>query len=116
VYSVEIQPGLKSAAEDSLRRAGVANVTVELGDGANGWSKHSPFDIIVLTGSTPVLPQEFMKQMKVGGRLFAVVGTLPAMAARLFTCTGDGVYSSVDLFETSVAPLAHALEGERFSF
>jgi protein-L-isoaspartate(D-aspartate) O-methyltransferase len=116
VYSVEIQPELKAAAESSLRRAGVANVTLELGDGANGWSKHSPFDIIVLTGSTPVLPQQFLQQMKVGARLFAVVGKPPVMAARLVTCTGDGVYQSVDLFETSIAPLAHALEGERFSF
>jgi protein-L-isoaspartate(D-aspartate) O-methyltransferase len=116
VYSVEILPELKAAAEDRLRHAGVANVTVELGDGANGWSKHSPFDVIVLTGSTPVLPQEFLKQMKVGARLFAVVGTLPAMAARVITCTGDGVYNSVDVFETSIAPLAHAPEGERFSF
>jgi protein-L-isoaspartate(D-aspartate) O-methyltransferase len=116
VYSVEIQPELKAAAEANLRRAGVANVTLDLGEGANGWSKHSPFDVIVLTGSTPVLPQAFLKQMKVGARLFAVVGSLPVMAARLVTCTGDSVYTSVDLFETSIAPLAHAPEGERFSF
>jgi protein-L-isoaspartate(D-aspartate) O-methyltransferase len=116
VYSVEIQPGLKAAAEANLHRAGVANVTLELGDGANGWSKHSPFDVIVLTGSTPVLPQEFLKQMRAGARLFAVVGTLPVMAARLVTCTGDGLYNSVDLFETSIAPLENAPAGERFSF
>jgi protein-L-isoaspartate(D-aspartate) O-methyltransferase len=54
--------------------------------------------------------------MKVGARLFAVVGVPPVMAARLITCTGEGVYNSIDLFETSIAPLAHALAGERFSF
>jgi protein-L-isoaspartate(D-aspartate) O-methyltransferase len=116
VYSVEIHPELKTSAEASLRRAGVANVTVELGDGANGWSKHAPCDVIVLTGSTPVLPQQFLQQLKVGARLFAVVGTPPVMAARLVTCTGDGVYQSIDLFETSIAPLAHAPLGERFRF
>jgi protein-L-isoaspartate(D-aspartate) O-methyltransferase len=63
-----------------------------------------------------VLPQQFLQQMKVGARLFAVVGDPPAMAARLITCTGAGVYISIDLFETSVAPLAHAPAGERFSF
>jgi len=116
VYSVEIHPELKASAEASLRRAGVANVTLELGDGARGWSKHAPYDIIVLTGSTPELPQQFLQQMRTGARLFAVVGNPPVMAARLITCTGEGVYNSIDLLETQIAPLTNALAGERFSF
>jgi protein-L-isoaspartate(D-aspartate) O-methyltransferase len=116
VYSVEIQPELKTSGEANLRRAGVANVTVELGDGASGWTRHAPYDVIVLTGSTPVLPQQFLQHMKVGARLFAVVGNPPVMAARLISCAGEGVYNSIDLFETSIAPLANALAGERFSF
>ena len=116
VYSVEIHPELKASAEANLRRAGAANVTVELGDGARGWTKHAPYDIIVLTGSMPVLPPQFLQQMKVGARLFAVVGNPPAMAARLTTCTGEEIYNSIDLLETSVAPLVNALAGERFSF
>lgn len=116
VYSVEIEPALKALGEVNLRRAGVVNVTLELGDGARGWSKHAPYDIIVLTGSTPVLPPQFLQQLKVGARLFAVVGKPPVMAARLITCTGEGAYTSTDLLETSIAPLANALEGERFSF
>jgi protein-L-isoaspartate(D-aspartate) O-methyltransferase len=116
VHSVEIHPELKASGEANLRRAGVANVTVELGDGASGWTQHASCDVIVLTGSTPVLPQQFLQQMKAGARLFAVVGNPPVMAARLITCTGDGVYNSIDLFETSIAPLANAPAGERFSF
>jgi protein-L-isoaspartate(D-aspartate) O-methyltransferase len=116
VYSIEIHPELTASAEASLRRAGVANVTLELGDGARGWSKHAPYDIIVLTGSTPELPQQFLQQMKTGARLFAVVGNPPVMAARLITCSGEGVYNSIDLLETRIAPLANALAGERFSF
>jgi protein-L-isoaspartate(D-aspartate) O-methyltransferase len=116
VYSVEIQPDLKASAEAKLNGAGVANVTVELGDAARGWTKHAPYDVIVLTGSTPVLPQQLLQQMKTGARLFAVVGDPPVMAARLITCTGEGVYSSVDLLETRIAPLSNALAGERFSF
>lgn len=116
VYSIEIHPELKASGEASLRRAGVANVTVELGDGARGWTKHAPYDIIVLTGSTPVLPQQLLQQMKPGARLFAVVGDPPVMAARLITCAGEGVYNSIDLLETRIAPLTNALAGERFSF
>ncbi len=116
VYSMEVHPELKASGEANLRRAGVANVTVELGDGARGWTKHAPYDIIVLTGSTPVLPPEFLQQLKAGARLFAVVGDPPVMAARLITCTGEGAYNSIDLLETRIAPLTNALAGERFSF
>jgi len=116
VYSVEIDPELKAFGEENLRRAGVVNVTVDLGDGAQGWGKHAPYDVIVLTGSTPVLPQQFSQQLNIGGRLFAMVGNAPVMTARIMTCTGDGAYSTSDLLETSIAPLAHALSGERFRF
>ncbi len=116
VYSVEIRPELKASGEANLRRAGVTNVTVELGDAARGWTKHAPYDIIVLTGSTPALPQQLLQQMKPGARLFAVVGNPPVMAARMVICTGEGVYNSIDLLETQIAPLMNALEGERFSF
>src|SRR5260221_1248565 len=74
VYSVEINPKLKAFGEDNLRRAGVENVTPELGDAAQGWQRHAPYDVIVLTGSTPLMPQTLLSQLGVGGRLFAIVG------------------------------------------
>ena len=116
VYSVEINPELKAAGEANLRRAGVENVTVELGDASRGWTKQAPYDIIVLTGSTPVLPQQLMQQAKAGARIFAVVGNAPVMTARLVTCTAENLYNSMDILETNIAPLANALAGERFSF
>ena len=54
--------------------------------------------------------------MKTGARMFAVVGNPPVMAARLITCTGEGVHNAIDLLETRIAPLTNALAGERFSF
>ena len=116
VHSVEILPELKRLGEANLRRAGVANVTVDVGDAARGWAKHAPYDVIVLTGSTPELPDAFMDQLAPGGRLFAVVGEAPVMEARLVTCVGPGSFNTVDLFETILAPLANALEGDKFEF
>ena len=116
VHSVEINPGLKAFAEDNLRRAAVENVTVEQGDAAQGWPSQGPYDIIVLTGSTPILPPAFLAQLKTGGRLFAVVGDPPVMEARLITCIGQGAHHSVDLFETSLAPLKNAMQPGRFQF
>jgi len=116
VHSVEINPRLKAFAEDNLRRAAVENVTVEQGDAAQGWPSQGPYDIIVLTGSTPILPPAFLAQLKTGGRLFAVVGDPPVMEARLITCIGQGAHHSVDLFETSLAPLKNAMQPGRFQF
>jgi protein-L-isoaspartate(D-aspartate) O-methyltransferase len=113
---VEISPGLKRLGEANLRAAGVLNATVELGDAARGWSKHAPYDVIVLTGSTPVLPDAFLAQLAPGGRLFAVVGEPPVMSARLLTAVGGGALNTVDLFETLLAPLKNAPEREKFVF
>ncbi|MGB8436321.1 MAG: protein-L-isoaspartate O-methyltransferase [Burkholderiales bacterium] len=116
VVSVEINPRLKAIGEANLRAAGVKNTTLELGDGARGWTGHAPYDVIVLTGSTPLLPETFLQQLMVGGRLFAVVGDPPVMKARLVTCVEDGSYNSIDIFETDLAPLKNALQPERFVF
>jgi protein-L-isoaspartate(D-aspartate) O-methyltransferase len=116
VHSVEIVPELKHLGEANLRRAGVANVTVEAGDAARGWAKHAPYDVIVLTGSTPELPETYLAQLAPGGRLFAVVGEAPVMEARLITCVAPGSFNTVDLFETVLAPLANALARDRFEF
>ena len=117
VFSVEINPRLKAGAEANIRAHGaVDNVTLESGDAAQGWDKHGPYDAIVLTASTPILPQAFLEQLKPGGRLFAIVGDAPVMAARLVICAAAGSYSSVDLFETCFPPLRNALQPKRFSF
>lgn len=116
VFSVEINPRLRAMAESSLKSQVIDNVTLEAGDAARGWDKHGPYDVIVLTGSTPVLPQAFLEQLKPGGRLFAIVGDAPVMEARLVTCTATGSYNSVDLFETCFPPLRNALQPKRFSF
>jgi protein-L-isoaspartate(D-aspartate) O-methyltransferase len=116
VLTVEIDSDLKSFGEANLRRAGIENVMVELGDAALGWRARSPYDVIVLTGSTPVLPQSLLQQLKPGGRLFAVVGDPPVMEARLVTCVVESSYQATDLFETNLAPLKNAAQPKRFQF
>jgi protein-L-isoaspartate(D-aspartate) O-methyltransferase len=116
VCSVEIRAALADFGRRNLERHGADNVVLEIGDAARGWARHAPYDAIVLTGSTPILPQGFLDQLAAGGRLFAVVGEAPAMQARLVTCTAPGTSSSVDLFETVLRPLANAEQPRRFRF
>lgn len=116
VCSVEIKPALAAFGRANLERQRVDNVSLEIGDGARGWSAAAPYDVIVLTGSTPVLPQALLDQLAPGGRLFAVVGDAPVMVARLVTCTAPGSFSSVELFDTVLAPLQNAEQPARFRF
>src|SRR5206468_8618625 len=81
VTSAEIYPDLKASAEKNLAAAGITNVTLLEGDSARAPLAESAFDVIVLTGSTPVVPQAFLDHLKPGGRLFAVVGDAPVMKA-----------------------------------
>ena len=89
VVSVEINPALAAFGRANLERHGADNVTLEIGDAARGWAAHAPYDVIVLTGSTPLLPPSFVEQLAPGGRLFAVVGEAPAMTARLVVSQRD---------------------------
>ena len=116
VHSVEINPKLAELGRGNLARHGADNLTLELGDAARGWAKHAPYDVIVLTGSTPVLPRAFCDQLAPGGRVFAVVGEAPAMTAKLVTCIAPGAFGTVELFETIVAPLVNAERPPRFKF
>jgi protein-L-isoaspartate(D-aspartate) O-methyltransferase len=116
VCSVEIKPALAAFGRANLERHAIANLTLEIGDAARGWPRHAPYDGIVLTGSTPLLPRAFLEQLAPGGRLFAVVGEAPAMSARLYTCSAPGAWGHVDLFETVIQPLSNCERPPRFRF
>jgi protein-L-isoaspartate(D-aspartate) O-methyltransferase len=115
VTSVEIDPRLSADAAAKLARAGVPPVELAVGDGARGFGGGTN-DAIVLTGSTPVLPDAFLRQLAPGGRLFAVVGDAPAMTARIVRSVAPGRVAAQDLFETVIDPLKNAAAPSRFRF
>ena len=115
VTSVEIHEDLAAGARARLAALGIDNAKVETGDAARGWAG-GPYDVIVITGSLPILPDTFQKQLKPGGRLFAIVGERPVMSARLIVREGETAFAAVTLFETVVDPLRNAQQPARFVF
>lgn len=103
VASVEIVPALVVRAKDNLRAAGVDNVAVHEGNGLAGLPGDAPFDAIMLSGSVGDVPRVLREQLKVGGRLFAIVGDAPAMRAVRITRVAPDAWQTEGLFET-VAP------------
>jgi len=116
VYSVEIVPEFSTLAATKLRTHGITNVTLEIGDASRSWNAHASYDVILLTGSVPLLPDAFQQNLAMGGRLLSVVGESPVMEARLIGCVTPGTYHSFVLFETCIPPLKNALQPERFVF
>jgi len=116
VTSVEIVPELSAMAKQHLHAYHRENITLEIGDASHGWGGGAQYDVVVLTGSTPVLPEAFQRCLKVGGRLFAIVGDAPVMEAKLITCVAPDTYETVNIMEASVAPLQNAQQPKRFVF
>jgi protein-L-isoaspartate(D-aspartate) O-methyltransferase len=116
VHSVEIRADFGQRAAGRLAAFGANNVELEIGDGARGWGRHAPYDVIFVTGSLPLLPDDFQAQLKVGGRMVAIVGDAPAMEARLVTRTSEYGFHTRSLFETVIPPLRNAPAPERFAF
>ena len=116
VTSVEISQENRVLAQKNLAKAGIQNVTVEEGNGALGWDKGAPYDVIVISGALEVLPEAILKQVKVGGRIAAIVGQPPVMEACIITRTGENSFSSVKIFETNVKYLTGAPTPSHFQF
>ncbi|HLQ24557.1 MAG TPA: protein-L-isoaspartate O-methyltransferase [Acidiferrobacterales bacterium] len=116
LYSVEIIPEFSTQAAAKLAALHINNVTLEVGDAARGWDRHPPYDVIAITGSLPTLPDSFRNSLKVGGRLFAIVGQSPIMEAKLIRRVDEVSWSEASLFETALPPLQNALEPGKFVF
>jgi protein-L-isoaspartate(D-aspartate) O-methyltransferase len=116
VTTVEIEPALAERARENLTAAGALNVRVEVGDAAQGWATHAPYDVIVVSGGLPVLPQEMVAQLRPGGRLIAFIGEEPLMNCVLVRMNADGSQSQQVLFETVVPMLRNARGAQRFVF
>jgi protein-L-isoaspartate(D-aspartate) O-methyltransferase len=116
VTSVEIIEELKDFAATNLLRADIRNVTLTLGDGAQGFPSAGQFDVLVVSGSLPVVPQALLDQLTVGGRMAVIVGDAPAMRAQIITRTSADAWEPVVLFETVAMPLINALQPSRFTF
>ncbi|CAH2790123.1 MAG: Protein-L-isoaspartate O-methyltransferase (EC [uncultured Caballeronia sp.] len=116
VIGVEIEPELARLAEENLAANGVLNAQVVLGDGALGWKESEPYDVICISGGLPVMPQEFLDQLKIGSRLAAFVGSAPVMKAQIITRLNEKQFRVTDIFETLIPPLKNAVLPSRFKF
>jgi protein-L-isoaspartate(D-aspartate) O-methyltransferase len=111
----EIRAELAAIAQANLRTAPAAKARVEIRD-AFGGGELGEFDAIAVTGSMPVYDPRFERSLRLGGRLFAVVGSAPVMDAILVRRVDTTEWVRESLFETVIDPLVHAPQADRFVF
>jgi protein-L-isoaspartate(D-aspartate) O-methyltransferase len=115
VRSIEIVSATADEARRCLLDGAINNAAVEHGDGMQ-LDEWAAYDAIAVTGSLPQYDERFQRALKIGGRLFVIVGQAPAMEAWKVTRLGEREWQRESLFETVVEPLVNAPEPSRFVF
>jgi protein-L-isoaspartate(D-aspartate) O-methyltransferase len=116
VLTFEMDASLAQQARNNLQSADIHNVEVRNSDGSQGAAADGPFDVIVLSGSVPEVPQNLLNQLKVGGRLLAVVGEEPVMRANVITRIAEQQWQTSQPWDTCAPRLQGFPEHKRFSF
>jgi len=113
--SIDIHPGLIEAAQANLRAVPNARVQFEVRDAFSA-APLGEYDVVAVTGSLPVYDTRFERSLRVGGRLFAIVGVAPVMDAVLIRRVDSNEWIRESLFETVVEPLINAVAAQKFVF
>ncbi len=113
--SIDIHPQFTASAQANLRAVPLATVQFETRD-AFAAAPLGEYDAIAVTGSLPVYDARFERSLRLGGRLFAIVGEAPVMDAILVRRVDHAEWIRESLFETVVEPLINATAAQRFVF
>ena len=116
VISLEINPELARTARANLQRAGIHNAEVREFDGSIGAAAEGPFDVILLGGCVPEVPQHLLAQLKVGGRLLGIVGQEPVMRATIITRSSEAEFQTRQPWDGSAPALLNFPAPSPFRF
>jgi protein-L-isoaspartate(D-aspartate) O-methyltransferase len=115
IHSIDIRAEFTAAATANLRTVPGARVELETRDAFSA-APLGEYDVIAVTGSLPVYDTRFEQALRVGGRLFAVVGVAPVMDAILVRRVDRSEWIRESLFETVIDPLVNAVAPQGFVF
>jgi protein-L-isoaspartate(D-aspartate) O-methyltransferase len=113
--SLDIHPQFTAAAKANLRAVPEASVDFQTRDAFDA-APLGEYDAIAVTGSLPVYDARFELSLRLGGRLFAIVGEAPVMDAILVRRVDTAEWTRESLFETVVEPLINATAAQKFVF
>ena len=105
VFSLERIPSLARRARKVLDDNGFSKVNIRLADGTVGWQGMGPFDGIIVTAGAPKVPQEYLDQLSLGGRLIIPVGDRESQILMRITRVGEAEYKEEKMLGCRFVPL-----------
>ncbi len=105
--SIDIHAEFTAAATANLHAVPQARARLQTRDAFDG-APLGEYDVIAVTASLPVYDTRFERALRIGGRLFAVVGSAPVMDAVLVRRVDAAEWIRESLFETVIEPLMNA--------
>ena len=102
VYSIERVRGLHERARSHLRPLRVSNLHLLFGDGMAGYAAGAPYAAIVSAAGGDAIPQAWVDQLAIGGRIIAP------------TSNASGAQQLLVIDKTASGVRQHALEAVHF--
>ncbi|WP_236943645.1 protein-L-isoaspartate(D-aspartate) O-methyltransferase [Jeongeupia sp. USM3] len=90
VYTIERIGSLSKGARERLNLLGLHNVRVRHADGSRGLPDAAPFDVILIAAAAPIVPEDLVEQLRIGGRLIFPVGS-EDQELRMIERTDEGI-------------------------
>jgi protein-L-isoaspartate(D-aspartate) O-methyltransferase len=110
VYSIEIIEELEHQAKRRLSRQSYTNIELRIANGYHGWSKHAPFDKVMVTAASDLIPPPLIHQLKPGGRMMIPTGLPEAQQLVLVEKDSNGRVKTKEILPVRFSQL----EGTEF--
>ena len=108
VFTVEIHEELARDGRARLEALGYGNIEFKIGDGAQGWPEHAPFDRILVTAAPGLLPAALIQQLRPGGRMVVPAGLPDDQQLLVVDKDADGHIETREVLRVVFAPLIHS--------
>lgn len=104
VYSIERNLDLLNRTTRLFDKLGI-RVNAKYGDGTIGWKEFAPFDGIIVTAGSPIIPQKLKDQLAIGGRMIIPVGDRVSQKLYLLEKKSETEFDSIIIPEFTFVPL-----------
>ena len=104
VYSIERNVDIFYKTRKLLDEMGL-RINTKCGDGTLGWDEFSPFDGIIVTAGSPVIPESLKKQLAMGGRMVIPVGDKTSQHLKIVMKLDENKFDIEEIPEFAFVPL-----------
>ncbi len=105
VYSIERIAVLAGRARKILDQLQLSNINIKIGDGTVGWEDQAPFSGILVAAGSPDVPQKYLDQLEIGGKLVLPVGDQKQQTLTRIIRKGEDCFERQQMMGCRFVPL-----------